>query len=268
MAYQNEFSHVDNSELNLDWLLDQYATFNDRIAEIQAHFDEVAEQMRTENLAYKNLMEQAFNSFKREVNSKVASINIAIEQVSNNVAGFVEDHMNEWQLEAMTGENNDIIIGDYDPQEPIADGGQINEIIINNTAFKTSPISNMIAASFHTTLTQLNASTAGQTSITVIKDDVSTGALYDTLDAFLTKAGEDEMNVPYFEKPSFDLENVDYTALNEMYTGEFTPCNLIRIMRWPTNQILISMHWVRKTGVTFTATNGFYNNVTILLPNI
>lgn len=268
MANMNEFPHVDSDKLNLNWLLQQYATFNDRIAEIQAHFNEVAIQMRQENLAYKNEVERLFNAYKNEIDEEVASINNAIEQVSNNVAGFVEEHMNEWQLEAMTGENNDIIIGEYDPQEPITDGGQINEIIINNTAFKTSPISNMIAASFHTTLTQLNASSAGQTSITVIKDDVSTGALYDILDAFLTKAGEDEMNVPYFEKPSFDLENVDYTALNEIYTGEFTPCNLIRIMRWPTNQILISMHWVRKTGVTFTATNGFYNNVTILLPNI
>ena len=134
MAYQTEFTHVDASELDLSWLLQQYATFNDRIAEIQAHFDEVAEQMRQENLAYKNEVERLFNAYKDEIDAEVASINNAIEQVSNNVAGFVEEHMGEWQLEAMTGENNDIIIGDYDPQEPIADGGQINEIIINNTA--------------------------------------------------------------------------------------------------------------------------------------
>lgn len=268
MANMNEFPHVDSDKLNLNWLLQQYATFNDRIAEIQAHFDEVAEQMRTENLAYKNEVERLFNAYKTEIDEEVASISNAIEQVSNNVAEFVEEHMNEWQLEAMTGENNDIIIGDYDPQEPIADGGQINEIIINNTAFKTSPISNMISASFHTTLAQLNATTAGQTTLTYIKDDVSTGAMYDVLDAFLTKAGEDEMYIPFIQNPAFDMDNVDSTTLNEMYSGEFTPCNLMRVMRWPTNQILLSMDWVRKTGVTFTATNGFYNQVTILLPNI
>lgn len=268
MAYLNEFPHVDANKLNLDWLLEQYSTFDERLQEVQNHFDEVAEEMENANERYKNEMLALFNSYKNTINGKVSEIENAIEQISNNVAEYVGEHMGEWQLEAMTGENNDIIIGEYDPQEPIADGGQINEIIINNTAFKTSPISNMIGATFHTTLTQLNSSTAGQTSITLIKDDFSTGALYDTLDAFLTKAGVDEINAPYFEKPSFDLENVDNIALNEMYSGQFTPCNSIRIMRWPTNQILISMYWVRKTGVTFTATNGFYNNVTILLPNV
>lgn len=135
MGYLNEFPHVESNKLNLDWLLEQYRTFNERIQQILDHFDEVAEEMRQENAQYKADMQAAFNSFKDDVNEQVASISNAIEQVSENVTEFVGEHMDEWQLDAMTGENNDIIIGDYDPEQPIAEGGNLNEIIINNTKF-------------------------------------------------------------------------------------------------------------------------------------
>ena len=89
MGYLNEFPHVESNKLNLDWLLEQYRTFNDRIAEIQAHFDEVAEEMRQENAQYKADMLEAFNSFKDDVNEQVATISNAIEQVSENVTARV-----------------------------------------------------------------------------------------------------------------------------------------------------------------------------------
>lgn len=131
MGYLNEFPHTESNKLNLDWLLEQYRTFNDRIAEILAHFDEVAEEMRQENAQYKADMQAAFNSFKDDVNGQVASINNAIEQVSNNVEQFVEEHMADWQLEAMTTPDNDIVIGEYDPEE-VTDGGALDTMIINN----------------------------------------------------------------------------------------------------------------------------------------
>lgn len=133
MAYLNEFPHVEASQLNLDWLLEQYRTFNDRLAEVQAHFDEVAAAMEESNNAFKNSINLAFNQFKDDVNGQIATINNAIEQVSNNVEEFVEEHMGEWQVDAMTGEDNEVIIGDYDPEEPITDGGVTTEIIVNNT---------------------------------------------------------------------------------------------------------------------------------------
>jgi hypothetical protein len=152
MGYLNEFPHVESNKLNLDWLLEQYRTFNDRIAEIQAHFDEVAEEMRQENAQYKADMLAAFNSFKDDVNEQVASISNAIEQVSDNVTEFVGEHMDEWQLDAMTGENNDIIIGEYDPEQPITEGGNLNEIIINNTKFNIRefnlPIDRFVSLTF------------------------------------------------------------------------------------------------------------------------
>lgn len=143
MGYLNEFPHVESNKLNLDWLLEQYRTFNERIQQILDHFDEVAEEMRQENAQYKADMQAAFNSFKDDINEQVASINNAIEQVSNNVSDFVAEHMGEWQLDAMVGENNDIIIGDYDPEQPITDGGNANELIINNTKYVINEIGYM-----------------------------------------------------------------------------------------------------------------------------
>lgn len=135
MANLNTFPHVNADDLNLDWLLEQYSTFNDRIAEIQAHFDEVAENMAQQNAQYKNEMLALFNNYKNYINAKIESVENAIEQVSNNVSDFVADHMEEWQLEAMTTENNDIIIGEYDPEQPITNGLSLNDIIINNTKY-------------------------------------------------------------------------------------------------------------------------------------
>lgn len=135
MANFNSFPHVNADDLNLDWLLEQYATFNDRIAEIQAHFDEVAENMAQQNAQYRNEILALFNNYKNYINAKVESVENAIEQVSDNVSDFVAEHMEEWQLEAMTTENNDIIIGEYDPEQPITNGLSLNDIIINNTKY-------------------------------------------------------------------------------------------------------------------------------------
>lgn len=100
MAYQNEFSHVDNSELNLDWLLNQYATFNDRIAEIQAHFDEVAAEMAQSNTDFKNEINQAFNEFKTEVERESYNVERTIETITNNMTEYVGEHITEWQIQS------------------------------------------------------------------------------------------------------------------------------------------------------------------------
>ena len=131
MANLNTFPHVNADDLNLDWLLEQYSTFNDRIAEIQAHFDEVAENMAQQNAQYKNEMLALFNNYKNYVNAKIESIENAIEQVSDNVSDFVADHMEEWQLEAMTTPTGGVIIGEYDPGE-VTPGENINNLIVNN----------------------------------------------------------------------------------------------------------------------------------------
>lgn len=135
MAYLNEFPNLKPDQLNLNWILEQYSTFNDRIQEILDHFDETIGVINDNINEFKNDITTEFNNLETSVGEQIATISNAIEQVSDNVSEFVEEHMEEWQLNAMTGENNDIIIGEYDPEEPITEGGNLNEIIINNTKY-------------------------------------------------------------------------------------------------------------------------------------
>ena len=112
MAYLNEFPHMEANKLNLDWLLEQYSTFNKRIKEIQDHFDEVAAEMASEV----NQLEQDFDEFKQtvntnfnnlshdievQVNAAIADIQRQIDTISNNMAAYIEAHMEEWQAEAI-----------------------------------------------------------------------------------------------------------------------------------------------------------------------
>lgn len=111
MGYINEFPHFESNKLNLDWILEQYATFNKRIQEIQDHFDEVAEGMEQEV----EQLSSDFDEFKNEVNGSLdefeesiqgqleeglENIESQIEVISTNMATYVEQHMSEWQAEA------------------------------------------------------------------------------------------------------------------------------------------------------------------------
>lgn len=111
MGYLNEFPHFESNKLNLDWILEQYATFNKRIQEIQDHFDEVAEGMEQEV----QQLSSDFDDFKNEVNGSMdefeesiqgqleeglANIESQIEVISTNMATYVNEHMSEWQAEA------------------------------------------------------------------------------------------------------------------------------------------------------------------------
>lgn len=135
MAYLNEFPQWEGNGRNLDWLLEQYSTFNKRIQEILDEFNSAVSQMQSDIADLESEYERKLDNFESRVLNEVATISNAIEQISNNVSEYVGEHMGEWQLDAMTGEHNDIIIGEYDPTEPITEGGNLNEIIINNTKY-------------------------------------------------------------------------------------------------------------------------------------
>lgn len=111
MAYINEFPNWDTNKLNLDWILEQYSTFNQRIQEIQDHFDEVAEAMGQEV----EQLESDFNDFKTLVNNNIDSFETQIQHelssglaqiqqqvtfISSNMADYIAEHMNEWQAAA------------------------------------------------------------------------------------------------------------------------------------------------------------------------
>lgn len=135
MAYLNEFPQWESSGRNLDWLLEQYSTFNARIQQILDEFNASVQKMEGDIADLESEYTRLLDNFETRILGEVATISDAIEQISNNVAEYVGEHMEEWQLDAMTGDNNDIIIGEYDPTTPITDGGNLNEIIINNTKY-------------------------------------------------------------------------------------------------------------------------------------
>ena len=146
MAYLNEFPHFNANTMNLDWILEQYSTFNQRLQELHDHFDEAVAQMEEDIATFKSEYEQAFAEYKIEVastistfetqvnsaisafetqvngaisafetqvngaisefetqiNSEVATISNFLEQISEDVVSFVEQHLSEWSIQATT----------------------------------------------------------------------------------------------------------------------------------------------------------------------
>lgn len=112
MAWNNEFPHFENNKQVLDWILKQYSTFNQRIQEIQDHFDEVAQGM-SEQVAelqgdFTEFTQTVNNNFSHlshemevQVEREVAEIQRQINLLSQNMAEYVEAHMEEWQQQAI-----------------------------------------------------------------------------------------------------------------------------------------------------------------------
>ena len=111
MAYINEFPNWDSNKLNLDWILEQYSTFNQRIQEIEDHFDEVAEamgeevaQLESDFQTFQNTingqLDQFEDSIQSQLTSGLANIQSQINTISTNMATYISQHMAEWQAEA------------------------------------------------------------------------------------------------------------------------------------------------------------------------
>ena len=110
MAFLNEFPHVDANKLNLDWLLEQYSTFDQRLQEVHNHFDEVAEAMERSNEEYQQALTNAFNAFKQEVERESYTVERTLETINNNMTEYVGEHMTEWQIASSRAS---ILLNDY-----------------------------------------------------------------------------------------------------------------------------------------------------------
>lgn len=95
MAYLNEFPHTEASKLNLDWILEQYSTFNQRLAEIVQHFDDSVEQMQSDVLQFKSDYETAFNNFKNDITSLVDEYSDKVDSINENIGGYVNEYLIE-----------------------------------------------------------------------------------------------------------------------------------------------------------------------------
>lgn len=154
MANLNTFPHTNADDLNLDWLLLQYATFNERIAEIMAHFDEVAAAMVDQNEQYKNQMLALYNNYKNYVDAKVASmenqvdsVKDAVEQINQKTDEYVYNYLEENITEIL--QDNPVIETRYENKGGIAAGATtlieleqnvVYDIMLNNWTLGTIKI--------------------------------------------------------------------------------------------------------------------------------
>lgn len=95
MAFNNEFPHIEANKLNLNWLLKQYATFNDRLKELHDHFDEAVETMQNSQAAFEQAITNLFNTFKNETNAKVDEIADAVDQINQKTDEYVYNYLSE-----------------------------------------------------------------------------------------------------------------------------------------------------------------------------
>lgn len=115
MGYLNEFPHFESNKLNLDWLLEQYSTFNDRLQEITDAFNAAVNQFESDLedyetsindavASFENTVNGIISDFKTETNGEIATFEATVEreiqQLTTNMVTYVEEHMDEWQAEA------------------------------------------------------------------------------------------------------------------------------------------------------------------------
>ena len=114
MGYLNEFPHFESNKLNLDWLLEQYSTFNDRLKEITDAFDAAVNQFEKDLddyetsindaiVSFENTVNGIIRDFKTETNGEIATFEATvareIQQLTTNMIEYVGEHMEEWQAE-------------------------------------------------------------------------------------------------------------------------------------------------------------------------
>lgn len=140
MANFNTFPHVDADDLNLDWLLEQYATFNDRIAEIQAHFDEVATNMAEQNEQYRNQMLALYNNYKNYVDAKVESmenqvdsVRDAVDEINQKTDEYVYNYLEENITEIL--QDNPVIETRYENKGGISAGASMTIELEQNVVY-------------------------------------------------------------------------------------------------------------------------------------
>ena len=131
MAYNNEFPHFEANKLNLNWLLEQYSTFNDRIQEIMTAFNTAVEQFESDLQDFETDVNTAISNFETNVNNIISefqttindeisefqtstndeisefetTVTNEINSLTTNMITYVSEHMDEWQAEASYSNN-------------------------------------------------------------------------------------------------------------------------------------------------------------------
>lgn len=123
MAYLSEFPNWESNGRNLDWLLEQYSTFNERLQQIVDEFHESVQQMESDISNLELEYQRKLDTFEGRVLNEINTISNAIEQVSTHVVEYVSEHMTEWQIQSsrasivVTESNNTYTFEDIDIRE-------------------------------------------------------------------------------------------------------------------------------------------------------
>ena len=230
MAYLNEFPHFEASQLNLDWILEQYSTFNKRIKEINDHFDEAiatiqgeVEELNSDFEDFKETVNTNFDTLGEElesqVNEAITEIQSQINIINEHMETYVAEHMEDWQAEASYSSN---ILRLSNSALPLLDYTQsANSVQVGNKIhnFRLMPPQGMVKSNYsaiandgtltgvsplslegigcYLVIVKLNSKTAndnansGQVGLSVTKEDADITDLIAIRDRFsYSRAGE------------------------------------------------------------------------------
>ena len=88
MGYLNEFPHFEANTLNLDWLLEQYSTFNKRLQELHDHFDEAVATMEEDIAQFKSSVNSDLTAMHSEISTFTSSMTTAMVGLRSDFATF------------------------------------------------------------------------------------------------------------------------------------------------------------------------------------
>lgn len=214
MAYLNEFPHTEASKLNLDWILEQYSTFNERLAEIVQHFDESVAQMESDILQFKGEYETAFNNYKSDinhlmedfeqlVNQEVQQVSNAIEQVNRNITVYLEENLPT------------LIENDQTIHQEIVNIAKVN-VISENVTTGTTPDSSPYGFGLYTGSVTINKNIGKVTNICIVDMSPTIGSGRSDM-KFVMNDSQLNVGIAY---PFFRMEAIDSTHCSITIYGE------------------------------------------------
>lgn len=95
MAYLNEFPKWDSNGRNLDWLLEQYSTFEKRLQEIRDAFTETVTRLEGDIDTLENTYQRELDLFEGRINTLVNEITRKVDSINENVGGYVNEYLTE-----------------------------------------------------------------------------------------------------------------------------------------------------------------------------
>lgn len=95
MAYLNEFPKWDSNGRNLDWLLEQYSTFEKRLQEIRDEFTETVTRLEGDIDNLENTYQRELDLFEGRINTLVGEITRKVDSINEHTEAYVNNYLTE-----------------------------------------------------------------------------------------------------------------------------------------------------------------------------